>query len=129
MLKKYAFFLMLGPISNALWAWWALPEINEQGSIGETVQWISVQAILPAVFAVLLLFRQSFVLWLMMVYSGFIILFTIGVVGWALMGCGIPISIYAVCLVMLVMGFGILFNSLKDLKVGQQARRYDLEDS
>lgn len=128
MLKKYAFFLMLGPISNALWAWWALPQINEQGSVEETIQWVCVQAILPAVFAVLLLFRQKFVLWLMTIYSGFMILFTLGIAGWALMGSGVPLSIYGVCLVMFVMGFGILFNSLKDLNVGQIARRYDPED-
>ena len=110
MLKKYAFFLMLGPISNALWAWWALPQINEQGSMEETLQWILVQAILPTLFSILLLFRQRFVFWLMTVYSGFIILFTIGIAGWALMGSGVPFSIYTVCLVMFVMGFGILFH-------------------
>ena len=128
MLKKYTFFLMLGPISNALWAWWALPQINEQGSMEETIQWILIQAILPAVFAVLLLFSRRFVLWLMTIYSGFIILFTIGMLGWALMGLGVPFSIYVVCAVMFVMGFGMLFHSLKDLNVGQEARRYDLED-
>ena len=128
MLKRYAIFLLLGPISNALWAWWALPQINEQGSMQETVQWICVQALLPAVFAVLLLFRRRFVLWIMTVYSGFIILFTLGILGWALMGSGIPFSIYGVCAVMFVMGFGILYESLKDMNVGQKARYYEPED-
>lgn len=128
MLKKYAVFLMMGPVSNALWAWWALPQINEQGTRGEALQWISVQAVAPTLFAVLLLFRQRFVYWLMVVYSGFIILFATGVAGWALIGSGVPVSIYVVLLVLFMMGFGILFNSLKDLNVGRVVKRYDFED-
>ncbi len=128
MLKKYAVFLMLGPVSNALWAWWALPEIHEQGTMEEILQWILVQATLPAAFAVLLLFKWRLVLLLMTAYSGFILLFAAGVLGWALMGGGTPLSVYTVCLALFVMGFGILFNSLKDLGVGQKVKRYDFED-
>ena len=126
-LKKYILFLLLGPVSNFLWAGWVLPEINEQGTFVETVQWISVQALLPLIFCVLLALKQKFVHWMMIVYSGFIILFAVGVLGWALMGPGTPASVYVVCLILFVMGFGILYQSMKDLDFEKKPRRYDAE--
>lgn len=128
MLKKYAGYLIMGPLSNALWAWWVLPQINEQGTLEETIQWILVQAMLPALFAVLLLFRQKFVYWLMAVYSGFIILYGAGILGWAFMGSGVPKSLYTMCLMLMIMGYGILFHSLKDLNVGRSVKNYHFED-
>ncbi len=128
-MKKYLPFLILGPISNALWAWWALPEINEQGTGYETLQWLCTQALVPVLFVGLLLFfRKKIVYWLLVIYSGFIILFGIGIFGWALMGAATPLSIYAVCFIFFIMGFGILYQALKDLNFGKTVRRYHDED-
>lgn len=128
MLKKYIPFLILGPVSNALWAGWALPEINEQGTPAETVQWIAVQALLPLIFCMLLALKQRLAFWGLMIYSGFIILFGVGVFGWALMGPGTPFSVYAVCLMLFVMGFGLLYQSMKDLNFGKKGRKFYTED-
>ncbi|MGH7198222.1 MAG: hypothetical protein ACREH5_05740 [Candidatus Omnitrophota bacterium] len=128
MLRKYWFFLFLGPVSNALWGYWALPQIGEQGTQAETFQWLCTQAILPAVFAVSLAFGMRFVLWFVLIYSGFMLLFGIGIFGWALMGPGTPLSIYAVCVLIFIMGFGLLYQSLKDLNFGRKEPRYDAED-
>ena len=112
MIKKYVFFLVLGPIANLLWALWVLPQINERGSGSEMLQWFLVQSLFPLVFSFLISLKKKFVFWLLMIYSGFTILFTIGMLGWALMGPEAPISIYAVCALLLVMAFGLMFNSL-----------------
>ena len=128
MIKKYLFFLALGPIANLLWALWALPQINERGSNLEMAQWFLVQSLFPIVFGFLISLKKKFVFWLLMVYSGFMILFAIGMLGWALMGPEAPVSIYMVCSLLLVMAFGLLFNSLKDLKFGQGVKRYETQD-
>ena len=119
---------MLGPTANLLWALWVLPQINEHGTGPETLQWFLVQSLFPVLFGFLVIFKKRIVFWLLMIYSGFMILFTIGMLGWALMGPEAPLSIYAVCLLLLVMGFGLLFNSLKDLKLGQGVKRYETQD-
>ena len=128
MIKKYLFFLILGPIANLLWALWVLPQINERGSGLETLQWFLVQSIFPVVFCLLIMLKKKLVHWLLMIYSGFMILFAIGMLGWALMGPEAPVSIYAVCFLLLVMAFGLLFNSLKDSKLGQEVKRYETQD-
>ncbi len=128
MIKRYLFFLVLGPVANFLWALWVLPQINERGTGPEMFQWFLVQSLFPVLFGILIAFKKKYVLWLLMVYSGFIILFTIGMLGWALMGPETPISLYAVCLILIVMAFGLLFNSLKDSKFGQRITRYETED-
>ena len=128
MLKKYLPFLALGPFANLLWAFWALREINEQGSFDEMLQWICVQALLPAMLGLLLALKAKFAYVFLLIYSGFTILFAMGIFGWALMGLGTPLSIYAVSTVLLVMGFGILFQALKDSRWGQEVTRYESED-
>ena len=128
MLKKYLPFLMLGPLANLLWAFWALPQINEQGTFAETLQWICVQAFLPVILGLGLFLKKKFAYWFLVIYSGFTILFGLGMLGWALMGLVTPLSIYAVSFVLLVMGFGILFHALKDLKLGRKATRYETDD-
>ena len=127
-IKKYLFFLILGPVSNLLWAFWVLPQINERGSGRETLQWFLVQSIFPVLFCLLIMFKKKLVHWLLMIYSGFMILFAIGMLGWALMGPEAPVSIYVVCCLLLVMAFGLLFHSLKDSKLGQKVKRYETQD-
>ena len=122
-IKRYFPFLILGPLSNILWAWWVLPEINEQGTWAETIQWISVQALLPLMFTILLAFRPRVVFWLLIIYSGFIILYGVGIFGWGLMGPATPVSVYAVSGTLFVMGFGLLYHSMKDLKFGEKERK------
>ena len=128
MLKKYLPFLVLGPVANLLWAFWALREINEQGGFLEMLQWICVQALLPVMLGLLLALKPKFAYGFLLVYSGFTILFALGILGWAFMGLGTPLSIYAVSAVLLVMGFGILFHTLKDSQWGQRVTRYETED-
>ena len=128
MIKKYLFFLVLGPIANLLWALWVLPQINERGSGPETLQWFLVQSIFPVAFCLLIILKKKFVHWLLMIYSGFMILFAIGMMGWAMMGPEAPVSIYVVCALLLVTAFGLLFNSLKDSKLGQKVKRYETQD-
>lgn len=128
MIKKYLFFLLLGPVANILWALWVLPQINERGTGPETLQWFLVQSLFPVIFGILLALKKKLVFWLLIIYSGFTILFAIGMLGWALMGPEAPVSIFIVCLLLLVMAFGLLFNSLKDLKLGHGVRRYETQD-
>lgn len=128
MKKKYLTFLILGPLANLLWAFWVLPQINEVGNQSETLQWILIQSLFPVIFTVLIAFKKKYVFWLMVMYSGFMILFVIGMLGWAMMGPEAPVSIYAVCGILLVMSFGLLFHSLQDLKVGKGVERYETEE-
>ena len=79
MLKKYLPFLVLGPCANLLWAFWALREINEQGSFNEMLQWIFVQALLPVMLGLLLRFKPKLAYGPLLVYSGFTILFALGI--------------------------------------------------
>ena len=128
MLKKYTIYLLLGPLSNVLWALWVLPQINEQGTAGETLTWLCVQAFLPAVFVIFLYLKKRFIFWLLLVHSGFIILYAVGILGWSLMGLFVPASIYVVCGILFVMGFGILYHSISDLKISGKVKRYEFED-
>ncbi len=128
MIKKYITFLLLGPVANLLWALWVLPQINERGTFPEMAQWFLVQSLFPIVFAILIKMNVKIVHWFLVIYSGFMILFTIGMLGWAMMGPEAPFSIYIVCFILLVMGFGLMFNSLKDLKIGQGVKRYETQD-
>ena len=127
-MKRYLFFLVLGPIANLLWVFWVLPQINERGSSSEMVQWFLVQSLFPIISLFLISLKKKFVFLFLIVYSGFVILFSIGMLGWALMGPEAPISIYVVCCLLLVMAFGLLFNSMKDLKLGQGVKRYETQD-
>lgn len=122
-MSKYFFFLVLGPVSNVLWAWWALPEINEQGTTLEMFQWIATQAALPVLFGILLALGSKIARWFILVYSGFTLLFAIGIFGWALMGSATPVSIYVVAGILFVMGFGLLYQSMKDLNFGHKERK------
>ena len=128
MINKYLFFLVLGPIANLLWALWVLPQINERGNGPEMLQWLLVQSLFPAAFCLLIGLKHKLVYWLLIIYSGFMILFAIGMLGWALMGPEAPLSIYAVCFLLLIMGFGIMYNSFKDSKLGQKIKRYETQD-
>src|SRR3989338_6625705 len=119
MIKKYVTFLLLGPLANLLWAFWVLPGIDERGDRSEMFQWILVKSLFPAVFTFLIVFKIKYVYWMMTIYSGFMILFVIGMLGWAMMGPETPVSVYVVCGILIVMAFGLLFNSLQDLKEGK----------
>lgn len=89
----------------------------------ETIQWIAIQALMPLFFGLLLLLRSRIVFWFLIVYSGFIILYGIGILGWGLMGPATPLSVYAVGGVLFVMGFGLLYQAMKDLRVGEKERK------
>lgn len=127
-MKKYLLLLALGPLSNALWAFWALPQIGEQGYLGETVEWVVVQALLPVLFAVLLRRKKKYTYWLLVLYSMYLLLYAIGILGWGLIGAATPFSIYCVAALMLMMGFGLMYQSLKDLGLGKKEKYYDLEN-
>ena len=128
MIKKYAIFLILGPIANLLWVFWALPQINELGNPQETAQWFFVQSLFPIIFAILIFLKKKYVFWAILMYSGFIILYAIGMLGWALMGPETPISIFTECVLLMIMSFGLLFNSIKDLNILKEVKRYETQD-
>ena len=94
----------------------------------ETIQWIAIQALMPLFFGLLLLLRSRIVFWFLIVYSGFIILYGIGILGWGLMGPATPASVYVVSVVLFVMGFGLLYQAMKDLRVGEKRRKDYAED-
>ena len=129
MTKRYLPFLALGPVSNLLWAFWALRDINEQGSPLEMLQWIAVQAAIPALFLLLLRFRRPYVYYMLIVYGGFTLLFGFGITGWALMSDGAPVSVFTVCFTLGVMGFGLLYRAMEDLHLGKkEIDRYEIKD-
>ncbi len=128
MFKKFLPFLILGPVANLLWLLWVAPEIGEIGNRSEALEWITVQMVLPLIFSIFLLLRRKFILWAILVYSGFIILYTLGVLGWALMGEGTPLSVYAVSIILFVMSFGLIYQALKGLNIGKKEKYYGFED-
>jgi len=96
--------------------------------MSETIQWLLIQVFLPAMFSIFLILRLNFILWVMVIYSGFVLLFDLGVLGWALMGDGTPFSVYVVCFILFVMGFGLLYQSLKGLNIGKENKIYEFEN-
>ena len=120
-------FFVLKVCADALWGYVALPEMGEQGTDWQTIQWIGVQALVPALFSLLLIRKQRYALWFLVAYGVLIILYGLGTFGWALTGPATPLSVYAVCMIFFVIGFGVLFNALRDLKIGGR-RHYGLED-
>ncbi len=125
MVKKYLPFFVLQTLANVLWAFWVLPSIGESGTFSETMKWLGVQLLFPIFFCLLLSGRRKSAYVLMTIYASVIALYALGMTGWALIGEGTPVSVYVICFLFFAVAFGIVFNSLKDLNVGQKARRYD----
>ena len=125
MTKKYFPYFGLQLLANGLWIFWVLPSIGESGSFSETLEWVGVQILFPAFFCLLLSSRRKAAYGLVVLYGIFTGLYALGMTGWALMGEGTPISVYIVCAIFFVVSFGIVFHALKDLNIGQKARRYD----
>jgi hypothetical protein len=128
MRRKYLPFFAFQIGANLLWAYWALPEMNEEGSAAQSLEWLAAQILFPALFCVLLTRKKKTVLWMLVMYGGWLTLYGLGTTGWALMGPGTPFSVYAVCVLFLIAGFGIIYHALKDLNIGQIKRNYGLED-
>lgn len=129
MSKRYLPFLAMGPLSNLLWAFWALRDINEQGETLEMLQWIAVQAMIPVLFGFLLRFKRKYIYYMLTVYGGFMLIYGFGILGWGLMSAETPLSIYVVCFLLAVMGFGLLYRSMEDLNLGKGGfRRDEIED-
>ena len=124
-MKKYFPFFALQILANVLWAFWALPSIGESGSFLETIKWLGVQILLPVFFCLLLSSRRKSAYVLMVMYGILTALYALGMTGWSLIGEATPLSVYVVCAIFFVVSFGIVFQALKDLNVGQKARRYD----
>ena len=128
MLKKYLPFILLIPLSNALWAWGVLPQIGEQGTRRQLIEWLIVQALVPTLSTVLLVLGSRLARPIFCLYGSTLVLYGVGTLGWALMGLYTPALVYVVSGLFLVAGFGLVFNALKDLNVGKTVKRYDLED-
>lgn len=125
MLKKYLFFFSLQVFAIALWAFWVLPDVGETGEFSQTAAWLAVQVLFPVFFSLLIARRRKSGYWLTALYGVIIGLYALGMTGWALVGAGTPVSVYAVCAIFFVVAFGVVFNALKDLNIGQKQRRYD----
>jgi hypothetical protein len=128
MLKKYLPFFILQLTANSIWVFLVLPAVGEEGTLSETLRWLAIQIALPGFLAWLLIRGRRYALWLLIIYASLILLFGLGMVGWALMGEATPWTVYAVCLLFFVVGFGILFYALKDLNIGQKPRQYGLDE-
>ena len=123
--KKSLFYLALQVTNNFLWAWWVLPSIHEEGTVWQTLNWLLVQALLPVLLAMLLVRRRRYAFVFLLLYSVFILLYGCGLAGWALIGAATPYSLYVVCGSFFVVGFGLLYQSLKGMKVGRTIRRFE----
>ena len=128
MLKKYSPIFILQILSNALWGYWVLPSVGEQGTAPEMIRWMGMQIALPFLLGVLLSRKRRYAFWLLILYAALIILFGLGMFGWALMGPSTPMSVYIVCGLFFVVGFWALFQSMKDLGIGQKPRQYGLDE-
>ena len=128
MFRKFLPFLVLGPVANLLWVLWVAPAIGELGGRDQMLEWIAVQMILPLVFSLFLLLRRKFILWVLLVYGAFVALYALGLSGWALMGAETPVSVYVVSLVLFVMSFGLIYQSLQGLNIGKKEKYYGFED-
>lgn len=127
-MKKYAPFFILQILANALWVFWSLPEMGETGTLFETASWLIAQALLPIFLSSLLQAKRKSGYWLTFGYGLVFGLYGFGTLGWSLMGPFTPLSVYTVSALFLVIGFGTVFQSLKDLNIGKPVRRYDIED-
>ena len=127
MLKKYLPFFILKVCADVLWGWWALPQMGEQGTDLQTLEWMGVQALVPLLFVLLLIRGQRYVYWFLIAYGSLIILYGLGTLGWAVIGPATPFSVHTVCLIFFIIGFGIVFNAMRDLKIGGK-RIYGFED-
>ena len=125
MLKKYIPFWGLQILANGLWAFWVLPSLGESGSLKETLIWISAQVLIPTFLSLLILRGRKSAYWLTVVYGIMTAFYAMGMLGWSLSGEATPLSVYVVCLLLFIVAFGVVFGALKDLNIGQKARRYD----
>jgi hypothetical protein len=105
-----------------------LPAIGEEGTFLEIILWMGIQILLPLLIGILLARRRRYVLWIMALYGVFFLLFGFGMFGWALMGEGTPVSVYAVCSLFFIIGFGVIFRTMKDLGIGQKPRQFGLDE-
>ena len=128
MIKKYIPFFALQLVAFGLWAWWALPTMNEQGSLTETLEWSGVQTLIVVLLILLLWRGKRYSRWLTAFYACLVGLFGYGTLGWALMGSATPLSVYVVALIFIMDGLALLFCSLKDLNIGRERREIHYED-
>ena len=127
--KKYLFFLLLGPLSNLLWLFWALPEIHETGSLIEVVQWLGFQTCLVVLFFIGLMRGKKITFWVLLSYSILVFLYALGLIGWGLMGAATPLSVFIVAGLLFLMSLGLIYHTLQDLKiVSKPYKGYYLED-
>ena len=125
MIKKYLPFWTIQILANILWVFWVLPAIGESGSPAETLKWLGVQILSPAFLSLLISQGRRLAYGLTAFYGAMTGLYALGMLGWALIGEATPLSVYAVCGLFFVVAFGLMFLALKDLNIGQKARRYD----
>jgi len=125
MLKKYLILFSAQLAANLLWIFWVLPGLGESGSPAQTIKWFGVQVLVPVFLLLLIARRRKSGYGLTVVYSILVGLYAMGMLGWALIGEATPLSVYVVCIFLFIVAFGALFCALKDLNVGQKARRYN----
>lgn len=102
--------------------------MEEQGTYQQIVPWLVMQIMLPALLLVLLNKKRRYAYWLVAVYGAMMVLFGLGTTGWALMGLYTPLYVYVVCGLLLITGFGTVYNSLKDLNIAKQPRKTYLDE-
>jgi hypothetical protein len=128
LMKKYIPYFICQISANFIWALWALPRMVEQGTALQIIPWFAMQILLPALLCLLLAKKKRYGYWLICAYGILMTLFGLGTAGWALMGIYTPAPVYVVCTLFLIAGFGATYQSLKDLNIGQDQRKYRYED-
>ena len=128
-MRRYLPFLFLSFAASIVWISWCLPDMNEQGTFFEMLEWVLFQAgIQVFLFALLAVWHRA-ALWAIVLYGGFLVLHAAGLLGWALSGEATPLSVYSVAVLHFINGFALLFHSLNDLKIiPSRIYQYDFEN-
>lgn len=127
-MKKYALFFSMHVLSAVIWVAWALPSMDESGSLPAEASWIAAQIILPVFISVLLACGYRPGLYIAMAWGGMLLLSGAGLLGWSLMGIGTPPPVYLVAGMLLINGLGVFSSALKDLNWIRERNRYAFED-
>ncbi len=127
-MKKYILFFLCGPVANILWIFWALPEMNEEGGVFETFQWLATQIALAALFLVLLSYKRRYAYVLVAAFALYNLMHAAGLMGWGFMGLYTPPAVYLVAAILAIGSLGLFYYSMIDLGIGKKEKFYGFYD-
>lgn len=127
-MKKYLLFFSLHILSVVLWVVWALPLMNESGSLPDEATWLAAQILLPVFIFWMIHHRYRPGYWIALVWGLMVLLCGSGLLGWALMGPATPPAVYGVAGLLLLDGLGVFSSALQDLNWIRERKAYVVED-